>query len=340
MTSVTFEELFSVIERALLRTGLAPDDATLCARIHAESTRDGVGSHGLDRIPRLVDYLARGWVDPRGPLALVQALGALEVYDGNLGLGVRHALQATDRAIALAREHGMGLVAVRNTTHWMRGGTYGWHAVEQGMAAIMWTNTESCMPAWGAREQSIGNNPLVMAVPGGRAPLVLDMAMSQFSYGRLGVLQERGEQLPVQGGFDDSGQLTRDPAAIQATRRILPTGYWKGSGLAILLDAMAALLSQGRATHEIDRVERGSGTGSSQVFMVFDPEQLGGIEACHAMVDDLTRHLAQAAPDESGRDVRWPGASTFQRRHDSGDIAVNPDIWAEVQRLAGAEETP
>lgn len=334
MTRVTIDHLQEVIEQALLRAGLAPENATACARIHAESTRDGVNSHGIDRIPRLVDYLARGWVDPQGAFEQVQKLGALEVYDGHLGLGVCHALRATDRAVALAREHGMGLVAVRNTTHWMRGGTYGWHAVEQGMAAIMWTNTESCMPAWGASSQSIGNNPLVMAVPGGRAPLVLDMAMSQFSYGRLGVLQAQGASLPVAGGFDEQGQLTCDPGAIQVTRRILPAGYWKGSGLSILLDAMAALLSQGRATHEIDAVERGSGTGSSQVFMVFDPEQLGGIGACRAMVDDMIVHLSQAMPDESGLAVRWPGAATFHRRHNNADIEVNSDIWQEVQRLA------
>ncbi|WP_245955157.1 Ldh family oxidoreductase [Kushneria indalinina] len=177
-------------------------------------------------------------------------------------------------------------------------------------------------------------------MPGGHAPLVLDMAMSQFSYGRLGVLKERGEQLPVDGGFDDSGQLTRDPEVIQATRRILPTGYWKGSGLAILLDAMAALLSQGRATHAIDGVERGSGGGSSQVFMVFDPDQLGGIDACRAMVDDMTAHLSQATPDESGRAVRWPGAATFHRRHNTTDVVVNPDIWMEVQRLASDGTLP
>ncbi|WP_445621484.1 3-dehydro-L-gulonate 2-dehydrogenase [Kushneria sp. Sum13] len=337
MTRVTIDHLQEVIEQALLRAGLASEDATACARIHAESTRDGVNSHGIDRIPRFVDYLARGWVDPQGAFEQVQRLGALEVYDGHFGLGVRHAMRATERAIALAREHGMGLVAVRNTTHWMRGGTYGWHAVEQGMAAIMWTNTESCMPAWGASSQSIGNNPLAMAVPGGRAPLVLDMAMSQFSYGRLGVLQAQGASLPVAGGFDEHGQLTCDPGAIQATRRILPAGYWKGSGLSILLDAMAVLLSQGRPTHEIDAVERGSGTGSSQVFMVFDPEQLGGIDACRAMVDDMTAHLSQAMPDESGRAVRWPGAATFHRRHDNADIEVNAEIWQEVQRLAHGE---
>ncbi|WP_299259300.1 hypothetical protein [uncultured Kushneria sp.] len=68
--------------------------------------------------------------------------------------------------------------------------------------------------------------------------------------------------------------------------------------------------------------------------MVFYPEQLGGIAACRAMVDDMTAHLSQAMPDESGRAVRWPGAATFHRRHDDADIEVNADIWQEVQRLA------
>lgn len=267
MTQVTFDELRSRLAAVLNAAGLAPEDAELCARIHAESTRDGVVSHGIGRIPRFVDYLNKGWVDPAARLSLVQRLGALEVFDGHFGIGVRHALDATKRAMELASEHGMGLVAVRNTTHWMRGGSYGWHAVERGYAAIMWTNTESCMPAWGAASQSIGNNPLVMAVPAEQGPMVLDMAMSQFSYGKLNSLALAGESLPVDGGFDQAGQLSRDPGAIAESRRLLPAGYWKGSGLAMLLDVMAALLSQGNPTHHIDTLGRGSGGGASQVFL-------------------------------------------------------------------------
>ncbi|MGQ7248589.1 Ldh family oxidoreductase [Halomonas sp. V046] len=216
------------------------------------------------------------------------------------------------------------------------GGTYGWQAAERGFAAILWTNTESCMPAWGAAQQSIGNNPLVMAVPSLQTPLVLDMAMSQFSYGRLTTAQQRGEALPVDGGFDEHGQLSRDPAAIAATRRLLPTGYWKGSGLSILLDALAALLSQGRTSTRIDRVQRGSGTGCSQVFMVFDPDHLGGQDACEAMLAELTDHLAAARPDERGQAVRWPGKSTFEHRRldASGVVEVDDATWKEVVALA------
>src|ERR1700674_2717218 len=130
-----------------------------------------------------------------------------------------------DRANALSREQGMGCVALANTNHWMRGGTYGWQAAEAGVIGICWTNTLPNLPAWGAATPRLGNNPLVIAVPRGRnagAHVVLDMAMSQFSYGALASYRMRGESLPVPGGFDAEGLLTRDPAAIAASRRPLP----------------------------------------------------------------------------------------------------------------------
>ncbi|MGP9500526.1 MULTISPECIES: 3-dehydro-L-gulonate 2-dehydrogenase [unclassified Halomonas] len=334
MADVDFATLQNTLEKALLKAGLAPDDAAVCAQIHAESTRDGVHSHGIGRIPRFIEYVGRGWININATPSVVQRLGAIEVLDGGQGIGVLNALSATDRAIALAREHGMGLVALRDTTHWMRGGSYGWRAVEQGFAAIMWTNTESCMPAWGGVSQSIGNNPLVMAVPHSSGPLVLDMAMSQFSYGKLQTTQLKGEQLPIDGGFNERGELSRDPAAIAATRRLLPTGYWKGSGLAILLDAMAALLAQGRPSHEIDSVQRGSGGGSCQVFMVFDPEQLGGRAACDALVEGIQTHLAATRPAKPGCKVRWPGESTFRQRYGRELISIDDTLWQAVCELA------
>lgn len=334
MANIEFTVLQNTLEKALIKAGLKSDVAATCAKVHAESTRDGVHSHGVGRIPRFIEYVKQQWVDVDASPTLVQRLGAIEVLDGGFGIGVINALHATDRAMALAREHGMGLVALRNTTHWMRGGSYGWHAVEQGFASIMWTNTESCMPAWGGVSQSIGNNPLVMAVPHHTGPLVLDMAMSQFSYGKLTTTQLKGEQLPIDGGFDADGQLSRDPAVIAATRRLLPAGYWKGSGLAILLDALAALLSQGRPTYQIDKVQRGSGTGSCQIFMVFDPEQLSGQAACDAIVEGIQSHVADTVASEPGRKVRWPGESTSHQRRSENLISIDDALWHSVCELA------
>ena len=246
MLRVSYQELFETLERALLKLGLEPARAALCARLFTESTCDGVYSHGLGRFPRLVAMIRNGSVDVKASPELVTSSGAVERWDGKLGIGNLNAFHSMERALALAREHGTGCVALANTNHWMRGGTYGWQAVDAGMIGICWTNTLANLPPWGASEPRVGNNPLVMAVPRAGGHIVLDMAMSQFSYGALTSYQTSGRQLPVNGGYDLEGNLTRDPKAIEASGRALPIGYWKGSGLALPVRRTAALRGRPR----------------------------------------------------------------------------------------------
>lgn len=337
MTRIPFAEMHATVTAAFVRAGMNEADASVCARVHTESSCDGVYSHGLNRVARFVDYVRRGWVDPAGRPTPVRTLGAIEIHDGNFGPGVLNALFAIDRAQAIAAEEGVGIVALRNTTHWMRGGTYGWRAAERGAVAIAWTNTESCMPAWGARNPRIGNNPFVIAVPRTKGPLVLDMAMSQYSYGKLQVTRLKGEVLPTPGGFDAAGNLTAEPGPIEQSMRILPTGYWKGSGLAILLDATAAILADGLATNEVDRVGRGSCGGCSQVFIAFDPRQLGGAAFTERVADGVVDYVRSSTPAEDTREVRYPGEAQLRTRadHRVHGIVVDDGVWAEVLSLAG-----
>jgi 3-dehydro-L-gulonate 2-dehydrogenase len=104
--------------------------------------------------------------------------------------------------------------------------------------------------------------------------VVLDMAMSQFSYGTLESYRTRGEMLPVDGGFDAAGKLTRDAAAIEQSQRPLPIGYWKGSGLSLVLDMMAAMTSLGIATHQLS-TDSLREAGLSQMFLAINPAELG-----------------------------------------------------------------
>jgi 3-dehydro-L-gulonate 2-dehydrogenase len=328
MVRVPYEEMQNTLSGVLLKLGFERDRAALCARLFADASRDGVYSHGLNRFPQFVRMIRNGVIDVDAEPRLVTRFGALERWNGRSGPGNLNAYRCMERAIALSRQHGIGCVALANTNHWMRGGNYGWQAADAEVIGICWTNTLANLPPWGANDPRVGNNPLIIAVPRPKGHVVLDMAMSQFSYGALAAYRMRGEQLPVDGGFDSEGRLTRDPAAIEASQRALPIGYWKGSGLALVLDLMATLLSAGQATHQIPR-EPERETNLSQVFIALDPSSM---DASGSVADQIVEHLQGAEP---GVSVQYPGQRVLHIRKENLEkgVPVEPSIWCEVQKL-------
>lgn len=332
---IPFEQMKAEIKRAMIKAGLTDEQAEICAQVHTESSRDGVCSHGLNRVPRFIDYVNKGWVDTKATPTLVKSCGCMENYDGNMGIGILNAKFATNRAIELAKEHNIGIVALKKTTHWMRGGTYAWDTVNNGFLSICWTNTESCMPAWGSKNPCVGNNPFCIGIPRKDGNIVLDMAMSQYSYGKLQVTRLKNEQLPYAGGFDKEGNLTTDPGSIEKSMRILPTGYWKGSGLAILLDMVAAVLSNGMPTSEIDKIGKGSCGGCSQIFIAINPYTFGTEEQINNILESTINQLGAAKPVSEGGEVCYPGQRTTKTREDNNKngIVADETIWNDICNL-------
>jgi len=337
MTRVSFEEMKATIKKAFTTAGMPDDKAETCARTHTESSRDGVYSHGLNRVERFVDYIGKKWVDVDASPTIDLNLGAMEIYNGNMGPGILNALFAMNRATEIAERNGLGLVSLNNTTHWMRGGTYGWLAAEKGFIGICWTNTETCMPAWGAKSGAIGNNPFIMAVPRKEGHIVLDMAMSQYSYGKLQVTRLKNQKLPYAGGFDQNGVLTDDPGAIEATKRILPIGFWKGSGFAVLLDIISALLSGGLTTAGIDKYDKGSCGSCCQVFIAINPIKINTQEFIDNALSETIAQLKSSAPVKENGEIFYPGEQSLKTRNENMQLGIPVDdgVWAKVKELAG-----
>ena len=330
---VTYENMKSEFVRILANLGFYESKADRCAEIFAINSLEGVYSHGVNRFPKFIMYVKKGYVIPDAEPSLIKSLGSLEQWNGNLGPGPLNGLFATERAMELASQYGIGLVAMGNTNHWMRGGTYGWLVARKGFSFIGWTNTEANMPAWGAKDFRIGNNPLVFAVPYGKEAIVLDFAMSQFSYGKLETYQLDGKQMPYPGGFDKEGKLTAVPGEIIETRRALPIGYWKGSGLSLLLDILASIVSGGLSAFEISQKE--AEYSLSQVFIVISLENLYNRERIKTTVNDIIKNFKESNPAESGIEIRFPGENVVKVRDDNRKygIPVNKSVWETILAL-------
>lgn len=337
MVRVPYEELKAEFKRILLKKGFDAESAEIAAKTFADNSCDGVYSHGVNRFPRVMAYIDKGLINPKAKAEKIAGFGALENWDGHLSLGVLAARQAMNRAIELAANYGIGCVALRNTNHWLRGGTYGWQAAEAGYAAICWTNTLPNMPAWGGRDRRIGNNPLVFAVPRSNGEhVVVDMAMSQFSYGKLEEYRLKGEPLPVPGGYNEQGELSTDPAEIEQALRLLPVGFWKGSSLSIVLDLLAAVLSGGNASADIGKLS--DEYALSQVMIAVDPGRLNDRRALEEKLDESIAYLHASLPAEelaSGGQIYYPGERSLLTRAENRKlgIPVNEEVWNEIRSM-------
>jgi len=330
---VPVPKMKSEFVRILINSGFTTRNAELCAGIFTENSLDGIYSHGVNRFSKFIMYVRKGYIIPQAVPTLVHSAGALEQWNGNLGPGPLNATHATERAVSLSEKNGTGMVALANTNHWMRGGTYGWQAVKKDCAFIGWTNTEPNMPVWGAIDTRLGNNPVVFAVPFGNEAIVLDSAMSQYSYGKMELFRMEGKKLPFPGGFDSNGKMTDDPYEILLTKRALPAGYWKGAGLSMLLDILAAILSAGLSTHEIRRM--GAEFSLSQVFIAINLKKLSNHSSINDQLNRIIRDLKKSLPANDETSIRYPGEQTPLTRKENleNGIPVNEAVWKEILSL-------
>jgi 3-dehydro-L-gulonate 2-dehydrogenase len=324
---VSFDELVENLKRILQLVGFEESRANHCATLFAKADLEVVRSNGVNRFPLFLEFIEKGYVKPTNSPTLLSEIGPFERWDGNLGPGNLNAEFAMDRAIKLSREFGIGCVTLAKTNHWMRGGNFGWQAVEAGCIGICFTNTKPNMPAWGGSEPILGNNPLVIGIPRKESPVVLDMAISQFAYGKMSLYAQKGQDLPFEGGFDEEGKLTKDPKVILKNQLALPMGLWKGAGLSLVLDLLASILSGGNSTHEVDH--NGDEYGLSQVFLCFDPVKLDLMNWMEEKTGSILANLKNSGVFE-GEEVRFPGekVAEIRKRNLENGIPITENIWS------------
>ncbi|MFQ8832334.1 MAG: Ldh family oxidoreductase [Ruthenibacterium lactatiformans] len=189
----------------------------------------------------MVRYLDKGEIDPRARATCELRAGVLERWDGHRGFGPLNARRAMERACVLAKENGVGLVALGNNNHWLRGGTYGWLAADRGFIGICWSNTMPNMPAWGGKTAG-SETTRSFGVASLNGEHVVWTAQYPVFLRKIEDCGCGACSCPCRAVTMQRGTDAR-PAEIE-TGRVLPMGYWKGSGLSIVLDLIATVLGR------------------------------------------------------------------------------------------------
>jgi len=333
---IPFEEVKATLKDILIARHNTPEPhAEEVASVLTQNSLDGVYTHGINRFMALIHSIELGSVLPNETACRVSGLGGYEIWDGRAGFGIVNARTCTQRAIELAKTHGIACVSIRNTNHWLRGGTYGILVAEAGMLGILFTNAKANMCAWGTMEPCVGNNPLVLAVPRSNGEHVIaDTSFSQYSYGKLQLAKLEGRMMPDPAGYNEEGKLSCDPSEVLRTQRLIPMGKWKGSAIAMLLDLITSVSSFGNSSAAIAALKDGDERACCQTFIVINPFALGDRQQADAIIDQALDLVLNATP-APGETVRYPGQNMLRIRKENTElgIPVNEKVWNKILSL-------
>ena len=311
MARLSLDEALGLAAAALERAGANADMAASTARALVLAEAQGLGSHGLARVPQYATHLRHGRVDGRAVPRLLTARGGAALVDAQDGLAFPACELAVLEAIRRAREFGVAFAGVTRSHH---GGVMADHLRPVAAAGLAFASQPAAMPAAGGRHPIFGTNPLAAAFPRrGHDPLLVDLSLSEVARGKLMVAAQQGRSIPEGWALDKEGRPTTDPKA-GMEGSMLPIGAAtsaKGAMLALVVELLVTALIGGRYGFEASSffVAEGNRPRIGQAFLVIDPGALAGSREYLDRVEVLVREMLV---DEG---VRLPGARRERLRH-------------------------
>ncbi len=329
--------LHQVVSAVFGKCGMAGEDAALLADTLVVADLQGVHSHGVLRVPDYVQKLTEGGVDPRGRPRVVTAAAAAIVVDGGNSMGQIGATFAMRRAIERARTTGVAVAAVRGSNHCGAMAYYARRALAEDMIGLATTNALPTMAPWGGIDKIVGINPLAVAIPAAaEVPIVMDAAFSHSAHGKIRVYQQKGLTIPPTWAFDAEGRPTTDPAAALAGL-LQPIGAYKGTGFALCMGLLSAVLAGASYGTELGSVTEGPRPGQDGHFLgairiaaFEDPERF------KRRIDTVVREIHASRRAEGVERIYVPGEieAETERGYRRDGIPLNADTLEGVAAAA------
>jgi L-2-hydroxycarboxylate dehydrogenase (NAD+) len=339
---VEADRLRDFVASAFMRVGLPADDAAIVSDCFVDAELRAIPTHGVARLPVYIDAVRRGFNRARPVIRLHRTGLATAVLDGGDGMGAVAGVRAMREAIALANECGIGMVAVHHTNNFGHAGYYASLAAANGCIGIALSNSCPAIAPFGGREALLGTNPIAVAAPGGDRPdFLLDISTSVISRGWLRLAAQRKEAIPEGLAVTNHGAPARTAEEALAGV-LLPFAGHKGSGIAMMIDLLAGVLS-------------GAGFGK-QVRSMYVPGETRGdvgqvlialrVSAFLASSEYERRYalwydtLKASKPAQGHDAVKIPGerSAAHARRQLRHGVRIAADTWQSLLNLAAQLE--
>ena len=298
------------IERVLHHYGVEPEHARVTALRMLEADIRGMSGHGIFRLPSYAKRLAAGGYNLHPDITLLHETPVSALVDGDNGLGQVVMTFAAETAIGKARRTGLSWVGVRRSNHAGAGGVYASMALDHDMIGLyMAIGNANHLAPWGGIDLLMSTNPLAAAIPAGdEPPVVLDMATTVVSYGRIKVAAHRGETMPQGWMVDRRGEPITDPNR-SSEGFLLPIGGYKGYGLNLVIGVLAGVMNGAAVGSEtIDfNADFATETNTGQAIIVLRPDLFRPLAEFKAEMDERVRELKASRPMEGKPPIRIPG---------------------------------
>ncbi len=338
---IAFAELKAFCLKAYRRVGVPEDEAELVAEDLARSDARGVETHGVMRLPIYIQRLERDQVRRRCQFEILRRRGATAHVAAHGSMGHLVARRAMELAMELAREHGIGWVAVRESGHFGVAGLYPLMAARQDLIGYICTNTGPLMAPFGGRGKLLGNNPMSYAFPADRhLPVVVDFSCTVVAAGKLMLARNKGEKIPLGWAVDQDGLPTDDPALGYPDGALAPLGGHKGYALALAHEILSALLAGGRWTRDIKGLYHKDPDpiqGTSHSFLVVDPDCFVGRAEFKAALDAYIETVKSSPRAKGVDEILMPGEIEFrtEAKRLAEGIPLPAPTAREVEEMSG-----
>jgi LDH2 family malate/lactate/ureidoglycolate dehydrogenase len=335
-------ELAALVSDVFTHCGVPRADADIAAEVALWAQTHGSDSHGIVHLPLYTRGLLDRTIKANPELSTTRALPCSVVMDADHALGLVASRRAIDIAIDIAKSHGLGAVAVRNSSHFGAAGYYAEHAAQRGLIGLAFTNASPAIAPTGGTDGLFGTNPIGAAFPIPDAdPIVADMATAMVARSRIRHVLAAGQKtIPEGWALDPSGNPTTDPAeAVKGS--VLPIGGPKGYALSLMVEILCSALSDGEPGFQVtyeNVVKRPSNI--CHFFLVLDPQGFAGAERYGARMAHIAGMVGKAKPMAGAQPPRLPGGRghAVKRKVAAEGILMFENLRAALKNVAGMIE--